>query len=585
MARIIPNNEQLARLKTAFGTLKAEDDDILRDPNANAFVMTKVYRRTQENHRCLLIGGKGSGKTAILVGYRRQQAAALLTDVTIDIKADDFPIQTLFSFFYADAKTRLTKSVKGLPQISDLQEFIEPTRLATFAWKSSLICTAVYVAAKEMMNEDSTEFPLSRNEKQCLLDVCKQVETWVGKTEDSPISLNFGSAAIYALLVYCFGLVQDVINSAIEVETSSLAIILSSATHAISQLIQSPFGEPKIEEAANIIRNSLKGNNKCILITLDKFDDFYDDFYKRTKNHDGFSDRRQFLSMILEGLILATRDINRTNDYDWVDALLTVPMDKFLELELRERAQIEHTHVVRLEWTPIELLEYVNRRIAYALDLPEDQIDQAWQLLFPFDVTNGSVRKVKEDSFLYIVRHTHWKPREVQMYLRQVLDLMEETGKPADELLFRNAVRRQSEKIIQREFIEEYRVEYPRLLSVMNKLENVSLDSIMPYEYLCDVLSGTSLNQNKMSPDEIVLRLFHIGMIGVRQVLARDIETNGVVRQNQQLIRYRYSHNYWVQDPFSQGVNVIFHPMFFEYLNIHHKEDYVINQLTWQMFL
>lgn len=225
----------------------------------------------------------------------------------------------------------------------------------------------------------------------------------------------------------------------------------------------------------------------------------------------------------------------------------------------------------------------VNRRIASALELPEKDVRSAWKILFPFDVTNARVREVKEDSFLYIVRHSLWNPREIQMYVKAIFAEMEKS--PADESLFRKVVSQETENIIRREFIGQFIGEFDGLQKVLNKLNNVQLRTVMYYEHLCDKLGGLELFDDCRTPDQIMLRLFHMGVIGVRANARQGAAGNAlVITQQKREVTYRFSFNTDENDPFSTGCEVCFHPMFFGYLSLRHEEPYVVNQLTWEMF-
>ena len=100
MSGLSPSPEQLRRLQGAFRELKAEQDQTLRQTERPTFVHTRVYRQVKDEGRCLLIGRKGSGKTAMLVGYRHENRADYLADADIDIIADEFPLEPLSAFYY-----------------------------------------------------------------------------------------------------------------------------------------------------------------------------------------------------------------------------------------------------------------------------------------------------------------------------------------------------------------------------------------------------------------------------------------------------------------------------------------------------
>jgi hypothetical protein len=152
--------------------------------------------------------------------------------------------------------------------------------------------------------------------------------------------------------------------------------------------------------------------------------------------------------------------------------------------------------------------------------------------------------------------------------------------------MFRRVVRTESEQIIRREFLEEFMSEYPGLSGLMKKLETLQLKSVMPYAEVCDRVAGVKLFDESMTAADVMLRLFHMGILGVRQVFARERRDalDPTVTQNREEISYRFCYNCMVNDPLSATGDVAFHPMFFHYLDIRHEQKYVVNQLTWQMF-
>ena len=168
------------------------------------------------------------------------------------------------------------------------------------------------------------------------------------------------------------------------------------------------------------------------------------------------------------------------------------------------------------------------------------------------------------------------------MYLKALFLEMEK--RPADEHLFREVVRRETENIIRREFIGQFIGEFHGLQKVLNKLNSVQLRTVMLYEDLCDKLGGLELFEDCRTPDQIALRLFHMGVLGVRAPARQGMSTLAVITQQKKEVAYRFSFNSDDNDPFSPACEVCFHPMFFEYLNLKHEEPYVVNQLTWEMF-
>ena len=574
-----PTKQELLRLQAAFKEAKAEDDHVLVSSESDAFVHTKAYRDALEGQKSLLIGRKGSGKTALLLGYKQEQSQRYLASGTIDIRADDFPLEALFQFIYADSVRSTDKASKRLPRISDLPAFTDPVRLSAYAWAQSLRCAAVYVTASTLLKDKN----LNPNARQVLARAKKSLDRYMGPRP--PGTGEAGSEVVFSLLIYFFQNAQAVIDNALGIHTTEIAVILAAITRGLTSRLAGRL-DHKIEDAARVIGVELEHHEHKCLLTLDKFDDYYDQFYRQSQKQTLNLERREFLAALLHGLVLATRDIKRDQRFRWLHTLFAIPMDKFLELHLRERAELEQSHVLRLEWTPGELFEYVNKRIAYALDLPDSERQDGWNKLFPFEVTNGTVKDVKEHSFLYVLRHTMWKPRELQMYVRAILERMDDARTAADEETFRKAVKAESEQIIRREFIEEFMSEYPGMPGLMKRLEGLQLKSVMPYAELCDRVAGVRLFDESMTASDVMIRLFHMGIVGVRQIFARERRAalDPTVTQNHQEVSYRFAHNCDLNDPFSAQGEVVFHPMFFHYLDIKHEQKYVVNQLAWEMF-
>jgi hypothetical protein len=573
--------QQLERLRNAFHELKAEQDPILRQQQSRTFVHTNVYHQVRNEGRCLLVGRKGAGKTAMLMGFRQENADAYLTNASIEIIADEFPLEPLFNFFFVDLHEKAGSKKGGR---TDLAQFLDQTRVATFAWKHSLLTCALFMASSRLLDIPELSEQLSTNERKILENTCNQI-VGLYDAKANRRSVANGGSLLSSLLIYNVGTLPEMIQGIIEEDglsnwAGTIAKITSKLGNFLKQDMVESLRKPMMQ-----VRHILQRFDKKVLLTLDRFDDFYDEFlYRRDDEQDG-EQKKEFLTSLLKGLILAARDLQRdSKEYGWMHMIFTIPADKFIELRLRERADLESNHVIPLQWSPIELREMVNRRIAYALDLPESDIPRAWNLLFPFEVTNGRVRRVRENSFLYIVRHSLWNPREIQMYLKAIFAEIERTKQPADEELFRRVVSTETERIIRGEFVGQFQGEYHGLTRLLNKLGNVQLQTLMQYEDLCDKLSGVVLFEGCRTSDQTVLRLFHMGVIGVRVNARRDWHHKQVIMQEKQEVAYRFCYNCDESDPFATTCEICFHPMFFEYLNLSHQRPYVINQLTWDMF-
>jgi hypothetical protein len=300
MAGYNPDSQELARLQDAFRNAKAENDKYLREPSTHAFVETRVYHDILHGHRGLLIGRKGSGKTALLLGYEAQERKQYLAGA-IDIRADDFPLEALFNFFYNNSRRAAERVAAGLPKISDLPDFLDPVKVARYAWIQSFRCSAVWVAAGELLNIHVNE--LSDGDVKKLKRARRSISYY---TRPHLKGNEQASDVVFALLVYFFTSVQTVIDHVLSVHSPELAIALASIVKALGRKLAG-YIDKHVHAAARVIRVALEREQKRCLLTLDRFDDYYDEFYRQSETTGG--EKREFLAALLKGLVLATRDL------------------------------------------------------------------------------------------------------------------------------------------------------------------------------------------------------------------------------------------------------------------------------------
>lgn len=81
-----------------------------------------------------------------------------------------------------------------------------------------------------------------------------------------------------------------------------------------------------------------------------------------------------------------------------------------------------------LEWSPKELRDFINRRIEWEFKRVHRQftgkgMQDAWSTLFEPTVRNEHCRPIfNEDSFEYVLRHTHHRPRDLQRLARKSVE-------------------------------------------------------------------------------------------------------------------------------------------------------------------
>ena len=572
---------------------KAEDDRLLRDENANIFIETEVYKKMTRSGRFLLVGRKGAGKTGLILGYKSRQENQDKHLSSEYITFDDFPFVATMSFFIGDFDNAIDKAdiecvgVDGAR--GELKDLIGPAYAFKYAWTNCILYFCIYIACDALLEEGIVE----GGDKKTLLACIRNIEKKFPFL-DTRIKSHVGM--FYGFLTELVGVMLKSLAEVIKNHNSDAQSSLSDEASLIAMLVaksidianEDIYASNKIlEKSITLIQSELNKRSKTVLVSLDKFDDFLFDVYQMiAKSKVALTvERQRFFMSVVEGLILAIRDIKRKDGFEWIGTLLTVPKDKYMELELRENSQIVNNHVVNLDWEASELHQLVKARFNHIV-LSHNN-DARWNDVFDGLVQHSRVAAVKEDPFLYVLRHSLWRPREILVYFSEVFRFMQRShnGASLSDLMIA-AVREKQRHIIENEIILEFSQELPDLRSALRKLELKKLSAVMSYNDFASKLSGIRLSSTITKTHDVATRLFYLGVIGVRKILtAPRYGRNASVRQNNVNVAYEFSYNCDETELFvDDNVQVCFHPLFFEYLRIRGPVDYVVNQLEWSMF-
>lgn len=573
---------------------KAEDDPLLRDENSNIFIETEVYKKITRSGRFLLVGRKGSGKTGLIMGYKSRQANKDKHFSSDYITFDDFPFVATLSFFIGDFDEFIdqagSSAINSDALRGELKDIMGPAYAFKYAWSNCILYFCIYIACDGLLKEEG----LDDDDKKTLLGCMQNIE----KTFPF-LSGRSGNhvGMFYGFLTELMGLMLKSLADVIKDHQSDEHTSLSDEAILIAGLVAKSITvanediytrNTKLKDATSIIRKELQQMNKTVLVSLDKFDDFLFDVYQKMAQSQVaiYVERQRFFMSVIEGLVLAIRDIKRKNDFSWIGTVLTIPKDKFMELELRENSQIQRNHVVDLNWTAHELLQLVKVRFNHVMLSYGNTT--SWDDVFDMTLQHSCVSAVREDPFLYVLRHSLWRPREILVYFSEIFRFMQRSHNGASlAYLMTSAIRHAQRHIIENEIILEFAKELPDLRKALRKLEIGQLPAVMPYNDFAAKLSGVQLSSTITQAHDVASRLYYLGVIGVRRTLtAARFGRHGSIRQNNVHIAYEYAYNSDELEPFVDGnVQVCFHPLFFEYLNINGPSDYIVNQLEWSMFV
>ena len=315
-----------------------------------------------------------------------------------------------------------------------------------------------------------------------------------------------------------------------------------------------------------------------------------------------------------------------------INLLVAIPWHRYNESRL-DRPQKLIQHIAHIKWEKSRLRGLINRRLNYELihsrrggfELPGG-IDE-WDFVFGKHIKNPKVGVV-ENTFEYVLRHTHYRTRELMRFARRAAEIeANEADKSVFEVLIRKNDRIISETSVRAAVEEESRTTAKERIVEGNRLYDeveVIVEALknMPCPFSIDEagkrLAYIEEEVAKVGVIKSMDMLWSCGIIGAvitandadqaryieskygsatkaanlprykkRRSIAADVNEYGYKKQGKFRF-FVFEHNTPRDDvnvtdldkygSDKEGVTVewVFHPMMFEYLGIRLKNDYVV---------
>lgn len=203
-------------------------------------------------------------------------------------------------------------------------------------------------------------------------------------------------------------------------------------------------------------------------------------------------------------------------------------------------------YVGYIRWNAECLKEFISRRIEWEFKRvnrhSSGRIGDAWNTLFEAYVLNDYCEpKIREDSFRYFLRHTHYRPRELQQLTRRTVEKQAAiTHTSADEILrgrggrkisasiIKETIREVSRETMRQSFIPEVRRKYgdDEVEVLMSLLSGIS----MPFKIDDIKKRYRRIRDTEAMPtrlNNIIMELWKSGIIGVEiiPILESNIPT------------------------------------------------------------
>jgi energy-coupling factor transporter ATP-binding protein EcfA2 len=566
-----------------FVDLKASFNDPIfasRDYLDTILVKTSTYFRIESQLAFFVIGRKGSGKSTLtqvlpLTQPDRYQGI-------IEIIADDFNLESLYGL-YSDQQFR-----------SDVNAAVSRDRAFELTWEALLM-----LAAMDVILNFSINGLLNSVQSRLVEPIEKFINNMKG---NSPLT-HWRTGDLFN---YAFTGTMSFVKDCIDGTRSDPALFLVdigvrfNRERFLAHLFSS--------EVMDSFRMLLRTFNKRFLITLDGFDTAFDRFRLdsiRAYDEEKMRRRAHFEVDWLRSLLSLTMQArSRGQDYFYstLDFCIAAPKDRFMEVVRVERDSYRHwQRWCTLHWSGIELAILLRKRLQVLAGIKKTSKDKDRSPKERLDVVlrhkmfqhilntlefeyNGKTYTMP--LFMYILRHTFWRPREVLVYFAALLALSEDMKRWGYEVtteIVRKCVKATTHQIIESEFINEFRSTVVNIRDIVQRFKKSK--PVISFEKVRDILStvdfkfaASSLEESQMM--EKIQFLYEIGFIGVKAT--KEMQENfGLDCEHAFYFNEGSSLFIGTDEDDMKSWEFIIHPIFSEYLRLDTKGEDLSLQFNW----
>ncbi len=414
-----------------------------------------------DNEYTIITGEKGAGKTALIKGLRLKHGKDFSSIVDIRFGKVSF--------------APIIKNMQTIAKLSDVSDLV----LITNYWKYSLLVEAMKTVFQKQKKQSS--------------NVASKIRSYLVKK-------NHITESVWTRLANISFHIWQLIEEATRQSDSNNmpgTIPIGVLQHIESYPITDEYLEMEECFGRYLIENGLR-----ILITLDGLDLF------KIRTRKEYSQ----IVLIFEGLIAATYEITISDQFS--ESLLIkslIPYDIYAGLELRDLDKYEERYK-HIRWDYKSLQELLRKRIIHSLNLNRSTaFERAWSEILPSKVFNSHVG-IEEDTYEYLLRHTLYRPRHLQV----ILKIMREhyPGMLVTSEMIPPVVAAATKKLV-RYFISEYKDTHSKFGEFIKHFKGKS--NIMNYGFFRSFVSKvlSDMKIYNINVDEKIDNLYKIGFIGL----------------------------------------------------------------------
>jgi energy-coupling factor transporter ATP-binding protein EcfA2 len=559
--------ERRARIRAAlFANTKAGAHPTLE---AEVFVRTMTYEKVRNQESHFIVGRKGSGKSTLTEQLELQNPNRYSNHVRIDFSR----ISLSFIYSYYTDRQFLSDSASTR---SYRAEFLE------LVWECFFL--------------------------MCLMWHRKDLDyfsTWLTSALRDDITDYTAPEFFNAALSHSIEKFQEFQNTAITQSRDSLASL--PARLSARRFLEFAFGKSLVRSISAI---AAEGKT---LVTLDGIDSAFHDYrleYMRFDDADTeeyYQKRAKVELDLIKALMRLVSDVkSKPDDYPILakcSYCITIPLDLYQEIKgYHERDSYKWLTSCRsLDWSGPELALMLRKRVEKLVESeidkerfypPKERLLEALDEFYPalpkeVPITIGG-RTVEFPIFIYVLRHTFWRPRELIFHFVGLLSSFEyfKGNTPITANDVKAIVKEQAKALVSSEFIDEFKSTIVNIHDIIEEFRGgpqcyefetfqEKLRSI-PFEFYLnphDERQGTTGRKLRL--------LYELGFIGFRlsdPQIAIHARPRNVFSFSEGMVIF----DQLAREKFA-GATVCIHPAFIEYLQIRiDPNQEIVLDINWE---
>ncbi|WP_420863890.1 P-loop ATPase, Sll1717 family [Algirhabdus cladophorae] len=431
------------------------------------YTKTRFSKRLKFRNVGLISGRKGSGKTT-LVQIRELEAEDSAFFPVIDVSVNSWNIHSLIQ------NTSFTQSEGDFNYI-DLE-----VRFFDFVWSAFVsLSMAISLTYHERNRSGEASPGVGR-----LLNSSFSAKTLDRLIGDAETVDDFDYAALFDHSVTAARrYIQKIVDQASSLDEESFKQDVLKGI-SIRKFLFDLFGNEFNKMKSAIYENG----NKRFLFCFDRFDTEIQQYRKIDAQMDEKVKKRRserevnWLSSLTVFVNRTLRPDQLAHDRDiyeyfaHVKFLVVLPFDRIEEIRRNQRDSISSETVEEIRWQPKELLTMLRKRIQVLYGVKDDAIDKTKikDALKRFEICRSMAcpqlpdeshvmlgnKPFKMDLFLYVLRHTLFRPRDILIHYASILAYLESVkGRAPRDITepIREIISQETQKIVEYEFVGELR--------------------------------------------------------------------------------------------------------------------------------